>query len=265
MHLFGSGLVLTENDFGYQGTPPTHPELLDWLAEEFRTRQSWSVKGLIRTIVTSATYRQASDVRPELRTADPNNSLLGRQNRLRIDAEVVRDAILSASGALYPAIGGPSVFPPQPDGVYAFTQTPKKWPTSTGGNRFRRSLYTTFFRSAPYPLLTTFDAPDCCSTCTRRTPSNTPLQALAVANDLSFHELAERWAQRIQREMPVQAGWANQLRWAFRSALAREPNSAEIAIMERFWTSQRANKDEPSAWRAVVRTLMNTDEFVTRN
>src|SRR5207237_6266692 len=149
---FGVGLVETENDFGTQGTPPSHPELLDWLASEFmgepgtKVPGGWSMKKLHRLIVTSATYRQSSKARPELATIDPRNRLLSRQNRLRLDAEVVRDAALSVSGMLSRHVGGPSVYPPQPEGVYAFTQLNKDWKPSAGADRYRRGLYTYFWR-----------------------------------------------------------------------------------------------------------------------
>jgi hypothetical protein len=184
-----------------QGTPPTHPELLDWLAIEFQQR-GWSFKQLHRIIATSAVYRQASKARPELAERDPRNLWLARQERLRLEGEVVRDAALSASGLLDRSLGGPSVRPPQPDGVYAFTQTSKNWNTSTGGDRYRRGLYTFFYRSSPYPLLTTFDAPDFQTVCTRRVRSNTPLQSLTLANDPAFLEIARGLAQRALAELP---------------------------------------------------------------
>src|SRR5262249_21737326 len=129
-HFFGLGIVETENDFGTQGTPPTHPELLDWLATEFM-QHAWHIKAIHRLIVTSATYRQASKARPELATLDARNRLLARQSRLRLEAEFVRDAALAASGLLSPKVGGPSVFPPQPDGIYRFTQIDKHWKADT--------------------------------------------------------------------------------------------------------------------------------------
>ena len=134
---FGLGLVETENDFGMQGTPPTHPELLDYLAAEFAARR-WSMKAMLRLIVTSAAYRQSSRVRPELTTVDARNRLIARQSRLRLDAEVIRDSALAVSGLLTPSIGGPSVFPPQPAGVFNFTQVPRDWKASTGPDRYRR-------------------------------------------------------------------------------------------------------------------------------
>ncbi|MDG2125663.1 MAG: DUF1553 domain-containing protein, partial [Verrucomicrobiales bacterium] len=155
MRYFGRGLVETENDFGLQGSLPSHPELLDWLAGEF-VRGGWSMKAVHRLIVTSATYRQSSAWRADLAERDARNLLLARQSRTRVEAEVVRDVALSASGLLDETVGGPSVYPPQPEGVYAFTQNRKNWRTSTGGDRFRRTMYTFFYRSAPHPLLTTF-------------------------------------------------------------------------------------------------------------
>ena len=155
MRLFGRGIVETENDFGVQGTLPTHPELLDWLASEFINR-GWSTKKLLRLIMTSATYRQSSNARGDLNSIDPRNLLLARQTRLRVEAEIVRDLALAASGMLSDKIGGPGVFPPQPPGVYAFTQRAKQWKTSQGEDRFRRGMYTFFYRSAPYPMLSTF-------------------------------------------------------------------------------------------------------------
>jgi len=201
MRYFGRGLVETEEDFGTQGTPPSHPELLDWLAGEF-IRRGWSLKEMHRLIVTSSTYRQESRARPDLAVKDPRNLLLARQERLRVEAEIVRDAALSASGLLDRTIGGPSVRPPQPEGVYAFTQTTKKWMADTGPARYRRAMYTQFFRSAPYPLFTTFDAPDFSTVCTRRIRSNTPLQALTVANDEAFVEFAQNLAARVLKEVP---------------------------------------------------------------
>src|SRR5262249_26010093 len=151
------GLVETENDFGTQGTLPSHPELLDWLGTEF-IQQKWSMKAMHRLIATSATYRQSSRVRPELMVVDARNRLLARQNRLRLEAEVVRDVALAASGLLTPKLGGPSVFPPQPDGVFRLTQVQRTWQPSEGADRYRRGLYTYFWRSAAHPGLTAFDA-----------------------------------------------------------------------------------------------------------
>lgn len=279
---FGKGLVETENDFGTQGALPTHPELLDWLAVEFMAT-GWSQKALHRLIVTSATYRQASRYRDDLAEKDPTNRWLGRQNRLRLDAESIRDAALRASGLLYPVIGGPSVFPPQPEGVYRFTQLQKTWNTSASPDRYRRGMYIHYWRSAPYPALQVFDAPDGVNCCTRRTRSNTPLQALTLLNDQAFLEFAQALGRRLLREGPTED--AERIAWAFRLCLARPPDASERARLLRFVEEQRRgfaadqeqakqltgqstqpNEDrvELAVWTALARVLLNLDEFITR-
>ena len=182
-------------------------------------------------MVTSATYRQASGVRADLRQKDPLNRLLGRQNRLRVDAEIVRDLALSASGKLSPVVGGPSVYPPQPAGVYAFTQKKKNWPTSQGTDRFRRTMYTFFYRSSPHPMLTAFDAPRFNVTCTRRGRSNTPLQSLMVANDPGLFELAEALAARVVSQKGDMKARAQ---YMFRLALCRTATPEELVFLEEF-------------------------------
>ncbi len=266
MRFFGSGLVETENDFGTQGSPPTHPDLLDWLAGRF-VRDGWSMKKLQRLIVTSATYRQSSVHRDDLAAKDPRNMLLGRQNRVRLDAEVIRDQGLVAAGLLAADIGGPSVHPPQPDGVYAFTQTRKTWPTATGPQRFRRTLYTQFYRSAPHPLFTTFDAPSFSQTCTRRMPSNTPLQSLMLANDPIFVEIAAAVGDRVAAGAAPEAETATGARIdrLFVLCLARRPTDAERSLAATFLASQGgAEPARTAAWHALARGLLNTDNFVTR-
>jgi len=273
--------VETENDFGTQGTPPTHPELLDWLATEF-IAQKWSVKAMHRLIVTSATYRQSSRNRPELATVDPRNRLLARQNRFRLDAEIVRDVALASSGLLSRQIGGPSVYPPQPNGIYRFTQVPRDWKTSPGPDRYRRGMYTYFWRSAPHPALTVFDAPDSVSTCTRRNRSNTPLQALTLLNDQAFFEFAQALAARVLRETDG-GDDAERIRHAFRLCLARPPSLVEEKRLRELLVQQlaelapkEAGLHDPSpstdgdndkqlvAWMTVARVLLNLDEFITR-
>ncbi len=283
MRYFGRGLVETEEDFGTQGSAPTHPELLDWLARQFHNREL-SMKALHRLIVTSSTYRQSSAYREDLTELDPRNELLARQNRLRVEAEIVRDAALAASGNLDRTIGGPSVHPPQPDGVYSFTQNEKRWVPDNGGDRFRRAMYTEFFRSAPHPLFTTFDAPDFQTVCTRRARSNTPLQALTVANDEAFVELARAMAKRVLREAAGMST-AEQLQYAFRVGLSRGPTDAESAILSEYHQSlldalqqspaeakallgvdQAADAGDAhaAALVAVCRTIFNIDNFITR-
>ncbi len=281
---FGHGIVETENDFGVQGSPPSHPQLLDWLAAEF-IESGWSMKAIHRLIVTSATYRQASHARPELAEVDPSNRGLARQNRLRLDAEIIRDSALTASGLLATKIGGPSVYPPQPEGVMTLGQMKRSWTTSTGDNRFRRGMYTFFWRATPYPALTVFNAPNATTACTRRDRSNTPLQALTLLNDASFFEIAQGLAIRIVSEAPDED--RERIRYAFRLCLAREPQPNEMQqltnLVEQFLTDYRADPQEAArivskelpkdvdaetselaAWTSVSRVLLNLDEFITR-
>ncbi len=287
---FGLGIVPTENDFGTQGTPPTHPELLDWLAVEFmrggvdRTSElmvdgakgdeaassihhplkhpstAWSLKHLHRLIVTSATYRQASKARPDLAEKDPSNKLLARQKRLRLDAEIVRDVALAASGRLNPKVGGPSVFPPQPDGVMNLGQSSREWKASTGDDRFRRGMYTFYWRATPHPALAVFDTADAFSACTRRLRSNTPLQALTLLNDAAFVELAGALAQRIQAEAPE----AQRLEFGFRLCTGRTPQLAEKERLQRLLDEEGRADGAAKAWQTFARVLLNLDETITR-
>lgn len=264
--LFGLGLVETENDFGIQGLPPSHPALLDWLATEFMG-SGWDMKHMLRLMVTSATYRQASYARPEIATRDPRNRLLARQNRIRLDAEIIRDAALKVSGRFNPEIGGPSVHPPQPDGVMGLGQRKRDWPTSEGPDRYRRGIYTFFWRGNPYPALTVFDAPIAQTACTRRVRSNTPLQALTLLNDTAFVELAEGLAERLCAG--ESASDDERIRQAFPIALGREAEPDEVAVLTQLLASERAALAglpgaEEAAWTTVARALLNTDEFITR-
>jgi hypothetical protein len=309
---FGRGLVPTLEDFGTQGEKPSHPELLDWLASEFMepgvrgqgsgvggqesndsrltTHHSlgMSLKRLHRLIVTSATYRQSSAMRTELASRDPLNVLLARQSRLRLEGEIVRDNALAASGLLVPRIGGPSVRPPQPAGIAELSYAGSvRWVESTGGDRYRRGLYTWFQRTSPYPMLMTFDAPDSNVCCVRRERSNTPLQALTLLNDTVFVECYQALARRIM-ESPARSaskGVDDQIRHAVHLCLAREPTPAELATLTRLHqelikaaqakpdeaakllgNQKPANVDpaEAAAWLALARVIMNLDEFVTR-
>lgn len=201
-NLFGRGLVTSVADFGVKGEQPSHPELLDWLATEL-PRLGWSRKAMLKLIVTSATYRQQSNLRPDLVTRDPNNVLLARQNRIRLEAESVRDAYLAASGLLNPKLGGPSIRPPLPADIAALGYANSvKWTESTGTEKNRRGLYIFFQRTVPYPMLMTFDAPDSNATCTRRERSNTPLQALTLLNDPVFFECAQALGKRMAETPP---------------------------------------------------------------
>ncbi len=288
--LFGRPIVKSVDDLGTQGDLPSHPRLLDWLAAEF-VRQGWSVKRFVRTVVMSTTYRQSSASRPELRDEDPENELLARQSRRRVEAEVIRDLALSVSGLLDPRIGGPSVRPHQPAEYAGLTYANSaKWQVSDGGDAYRRGLYTFFQRTSPYPMLMTFDSPDSNICCAQRSLSNTPLQALTLWNDPVFFSCAQALARRIQagcRDQTREIGSARAgTRFAFQLCLARNPTAAEWADLVKLFRSQRekflddaaaargaVGNPAPTAhyeladlaaWVVVGRTLLNLDEFISR-
>jgi hypothetical protein len=285
--LFGYGLVRTPDDFGTSGEAPSHPELLDWLATEFM-RTGWSRKQLIKRLVMSETYRRTSFPTRSSNTnelensfyVDPLNRLLSHQNRVRLDAEVLRDSALSVSGLLKPTIGGPSFRPPLPEDVFDVGRS-SNWQASPGDEIYRRSLYIITLRSVLYPTLTTFDAPDAADACVRRERSNTPLQALTMMNDGVFVEAAQALALRALREGP------NHLEKLFRIVLNREPRPEELFRLQTFHDEQKARviKSGPTALQvlgahqkaispaqateaatlvAVARVLMNLDEFINR-
>ncbi|MBL9183232.1 MAG: PSD1 domain-containing protein [Verrucomicrobiaceae bacterium] len=285
--LFGHGLVRTPDDFGTSGEAPSHPELLDWLATDFM-RNGWSRKQLIKRIVMSETYRRTSfptrSSNPnELENSfyvDPLNRFLSRQNRIRLDAEILRDSALAVSGLLKPTIGGPSFRPPLPEDVFDVGRS-SNWQASPGDEIYRRSLYIITLRSVLYPTLTTFDAPDAADACVRRERSNTPLQALTMMNDGVFVEAAQALALRAMRESP------NPLEKLFRLVLNRSPRPEELARLKTFHAEQKARviKSAPAALQvlgahqkaispaqateaatlvAVARVLLNLDEFINR-
>ena len=242
------------------------------------------MKTLHRLIVTSATYRQSSAARPDLTERDPYNVLLARQNRLRVESEIVRDLALTASGLLTPTVGGPNVYPTQGDDHSALGFNSRfTWPSSTGKDRYRRGLYTFFKRTTPYPMFMTFDSPDSNTSCTRRDRSNTPLQALTMWNDPVFVECAQALAQVAANRAPTDA----RVSYIFRRCLGRHPATAEQHILEElFHTQQRRYTDakdrvfsivgdytsveetvsgpELAALVDVARAVMNLDEFITR-
>jgi hypothetical protein len=287
---FGTGIVATSEDLGLQCEPPSHPELLDWLAVELMDR-GWSLKHLHRLIATSATYRQSSRATPALLARDPYNRLLARGPRFRVDAEIVRDIALAASGLLEPKIGGPSAFPPAPAFLFQppTSYGPKVWQEATGPDRYRRALYTFRYRSVPYPMLQSFDAPNGDFACVRRTRSNTPLQALTTLNEPIFMECARALALRTLRQ---ECGTdRDRLDYAFRRCLARKPAEAEAATLldllhrqvGRFekpgadpWSLAADDPKKPpllppgarpaqlAAWTAVTRVLLNLDETITK-
>jgi hypothetical protein len=287
---FGTGLVTTPEDFGMQSQPPSHPELLDWLAVAFMDR-GWSLKKLHRLIVMSATYRQSSRVTPELLAKDPANRLLARGPRFRVDAEVVRDVALEASGLLNPKVGGPSVFPPLPGFMLLppVSYGPKIWDESKGPDRYRRALYTFRYRSLPYPALQAYDAPNGDFACVRRSRSNTPLQALTGLNEPVFVECARALGLKTLTEGGQTD--ADRLTYAFRRCLARRPNAAEASELLGLLEKERQHYARPeakpmdvaaadpahppllpegatdadlAAWTVVSRVLLNLDETITK-
>jgi hypothetical protein len=299
---FGRGLVTTPEDFGTQGEKPSHPELLDWLACEFRQPSvsvspflrladsappAWSLKHLHRLIVHSATYRQSSRITPESWERDQYNALLARGARVRVEAEVIRDIALAASGLLNPKLGGPSVYPPIADGVLSLGYgAPMPWPTETNSNRFRRGFYTFWKRSVPYPSLLVFDSPNADIACARRMRSNTPLQALTTLNDPAFMESAQALALRVFKE----GGSEDRARveYAFRLCASRTPTEAELKTLLSLYEREyrhfedstatalqvalsdprkvpaEVNLHKVAAWTLVARVILNLDETVTK-
>ncbi len=287
---FGTGIVATSEDLGTQADLPSHPELLDWLAVEFM-EGGWRLKHLHRLIANSAVYRQWSRATPELLARDPYNRLLARGPRFRVDAEIVRDIALLASGLLDPKIGGPSVCPPAPGFLFQppASYGPKVWNEATGPDRYRRALYTFRYRSVPYPMLQAFDAPNGDFACVRRTRSNTPLQALTTLNEPIFMECARALAVRT-----VQEGGTcdrDRLTYAFRRCLARAPSEEESATLLALLHQETRRFEQPAAapwalaaddprkppelpvgmgppqlaaWTAVARVLLNLDETIAK-
>ena len=279
--LFGRGLVSTSEDFGKRGDPPSHPELLDWLAASFRDGD-WNVKALLRQIVLSRTYRQSSMPRDDLLSRDPENRLLARQSRLRLPAELVRDVTLAASGLLNPAVGGRSVRPPMPEGMLRVAYR-VKWEETQGPERYRRGLYTFLQRSLPHPQMRAFDAPGSLVACSRRERSVTPLQALTLLNAPEFQEAARALAARILRENTET--FEQRVRYAFELCLARRETSEELADISSYYqkkldrqkgNARIAEQQAPgtlaagldsqlaAAWTGVASILLNLDEFITR-
>ena len=284
---FGTGLSKVLDDFGAQGEPPRHPELLDWLAAEFRD-SGWNVKHVVRLMVTSRTYRQASNAPRELLARDPDNRELARQGRWRIEAELVRDSALQISGLLVPRIGGPSVRPYQPDGYWENLNFPQRgYDASAGGDQYRRGLYTWWQRSYVHPSMLAFDAATREECAAERNRSNIPQQALVLLNDPSYVEAARSFAARILRE--CSGDDSARLTWAWQQALARAPRDAELSALRRLLETQRAafardpeaaskftltgkapapaglDAVQWAAWTDVARALLNLHETITRS
>jgi hypothetical protein len=313
---FGLGIVETVEEFGLQGEPPSHPALLDWLATEFMQPSSgvesrnglavarkdaasaiqpfhsgngslrpWSMKHMHRLIVTSATYRQNSRVSSELYQRDPYNRLLARGPRARLEAEMIRDQALAVSGLLSHKIGGPSVMPPQPEGLWMVVYSGDKWETSKGEDKYRRGLYTFWRRSNPHPAMTTFDAPSREFCVLKRSRSNTPLQALNILNDPAYVECAQALARRISAY--PQKDLKERVVYGFRLCLLRAPRAEEVERLTRLYETELANFKsnreaaqkmatselgraggmdiaELAAWTVVANVLLNLDEMITK-
>jgi hypothetical protein len=279
--IFGRGIVETAEDFGTQGFPPSHPELLDWLATEFMD-SGWNMKALQRLILTSSTYRQSSAVTPQLLERDPANALLARGPRFRVEAEMVRDNALAASGLLSAKMFGPPVMPYQPSGLWGVFPNNRanerdEWIVSPGEDRYRRGIYTFIRRSVRYPSLLVFDAPSREFCIARRSPSDTPLQALTTLNDPAFLEAAQAMGRRIMKE----GGSNESLRaaYGFRLATARKPGAQELdTLLSTFDKSLRhfqadlkeaeAVSGKPdaelAAWTMFSNIVLNLDEAVTK-
>ena len=282
-NLFGHGLVATPEDFGVRGELPSHPHLLDWLASEYVSRH-WSRKAMIKMIALSSTYRQASEIRESILERDPKNRLLARQNRYRLESEVVRDLYLSASGLLHSTVGGPSIRPPLPADVAALGYANSvKWNASSAPEKYRRGLYIFYQRTVPYPMLATFDGPDAYVTCTRRERSNTPLQALTLLNDPVFVECAQALGKRVVEQSGPSP--SERIHHVVRVCLGRDPDVIErthlMTLYNRLKESAELDRDsvekligdyepektpviEAAVWVAMARALLNLDEFVTR-
>src|SRR5262249_10385541 len=295
---FGTGLVKTAEDFGSQGEQPSHPELLDWLAAEFMNpgggKTKWDVRALVRLIVTSASYRQSSAVTPALLAKDPENRLLARGPRFRLQAEFIRDQALAASGLLNREIGGASVFPYQPKGLWSeltMRSDSRNWSAqfyeqSKGKDLYRRTMYTFWKRTSPPPTLTTFDAPDR-ETCTvRRARTNTPLQALGLMNDPTYVEASRKLAERL---LTAAKSTEERIALGFRLATARPPSVKETAVLRKVYEKQldvyerdeqaalkllavgESRRDEQlrpaelAAWTVVASVILNLDEAITKS
>ncbi len=291
--LFGMGIVETEEDFGTQGSQPSNQELLDWLAVSFRTPKvegglGWDMKALLKLIVSSRTYRQSSVATDAARKIDPRDQFVSYYPRRRLEAEAIRDQALALAGLLSPRIGGPSVYPPQPDGLWVIAfRGDEKYPTSTGEDRWRRSLYTIWRRIAPNPAMTAFDAPTREICTLRRLPTNTPLQSFVTLNDPVFFEAAQGFARRILRE--GKGGTRAKAKWALETALARPATATQIAALtelrKKILRDIRANPDsaarlasssqlplpphtdvmELAAWTAIANVLLNLDAVLVKS
>ena len=287
--IFGQGIVTTLEDFGVKGERPTHPELLDSLAVEFM-EDGWSLKKLVRRIVTSRTYRQSSTVTPEKRLQDMQNKWLARGPRFRLDAEGIRDNALTIAGLLSTAKGGPSIRPPQPNGLWTKVGGQKyTYEVSPGEQQYRRGIYVVLKRGSPYPSFTTFDATERMTCMTSRSRSNTPLQALVLLNDPVYTDAAFAFGRRMLSESPEDTD-TSRIGYGFRIAVSRQPTAREVNLLQKLLNSERKalvanpkkveaimkdhpainipesmNANELAAWYVIATTILNLDETITKN
>jgi hypothetical protein len=286
MLMFGAGIAPSVDDLGSQGQWPTHPELLDWLTVEF-TESGWDVKHLVKLLVMSNTYRQSSQPRPDLQQRDPYNQLYARQSRWRLEAEMVRDNALAASGLLVNVIGGRSARPYQPPGYWAQLNFPKRtYQHDTNQNQYRRGIYTHWQRTFLHPSLLAFDAPVREECTAKRDRSNTPLQALVLLNDPTFVEAARVLAARAISECGP--GIDEKITWYYRQVLSRNPSEKELTLLREFYQRNASRYEEDpraaekllsiglaalpaekdrvqlAAWTAVARAILNLHESITR-
>lgn len=263
--VFGRGIVASAEDFGRRGDPPTHPELLDWLAVEF-VEGGWSIKDIVRLIVASATYRQGSRGSAELLGRDPDNTLLASGPRFRLPAEAIRDSLLAVSGLLSPKMGGPPVHPPQPDGLWKEISSVEdpNYPMSQGADGRRRGIYTILRRGAPYPSFMTFDSSPRADCVAMRARTNSPLQALTLLNDPAYLEAAGALA-RIVTALPAESD-GERLVYAFRRAVTRAPSAIELDELTRLLNEFRGTSEsESEAWVSLARVLLNLDETISKS
>jgi len=251
--LFGTGIVESTDDFGTIGLAPSHPELLDWLAVSFQEDNAWSMKGILKEMVMSATYRQASTPTAQTLEIDPRNRLLSRGPRFRLSAEQIRDQALAVSGLLSNKQGGPSVMPPQPEGIWKNPYNGQQWVTAEGPDRYRRAIYTYVRRTGPYPSMLTFDAPSREFCVSRRIRTNTPLQALVTLNDAAYWEAAQALAARMELAADSPA---DQVAFGYEMALGRSPSEATLATL----TSLADDTTLP----VVANAILNLDAFLTK-
>jgi hypothetical protein len=273
--LFGVGLVETLEDFGPSGQPPSHPALLDFLAVRFQRELGWSVKGLLREIVLSATYRQSSRTSSEQYAKDPQNRLLARGPRRRLSAEMVRDNALAVSGLLSPKMYGPSVMPPQPEGLGQAPYSNEKWVTAEGEDRYRRGVYTLWRRSNAYPSMVTFDAPNRLVCTARRVTTNTPLQALVTLNDPVYVECAVALAKRMAEECPTCVD--DQIAHGYRVATGRAAADEDLKALRDLYdqtlavyavdtelSRKLAENPALAALSVVANAILNLDSVLTK-